>query len=165
MNKKLLITALVIISTFLVFSLSQKSFQIQIKKAFNIILTPLNVEHYLSCDQLPTTKQVQKTIQDHKDTIIDLISIGSGSVMMNGKEENIKEYYKNQNQTYQFDGSYVSVLLNQYSQENNSNAGNSQVCPDKADILIYFVRPEDKKHIQSIIGKDFYGVPYRMIKK
>lgn len=164
MSKKLII-ALVLLSIFFVLGFSQKSFQSLVKKIFNTTITPLNVEHYLSCDQLPTTKQVKEAIQNHKDTILDLVSSGSDSVMINGKEVKIKEYYNKEDQTYHFDGAYISILLNQYTQENNNYTSNGQVCSDKADILIYFVRPEDKKHIQSVIGKNFYGVPYRMIKK
>lgn len=165
MTKKILIAAFLLLGIFLIADIFKKNLLLQVKKGFNVIIAPLNVEHYLSCEQLPTTNQVKDVMRSHNDTILNLISLGSDSVIINGKKEKVKEYYGKKDQVYFFDGAYVSVLLNQYTNENNKNTGNDQICPKKADILIYFVRPEDKKQIQSVIGKDFFGIPYRMIKK
>jgi hypothetical protein len=94
-----------------------------------------NKEHYLTCNELPDKTQVEEIFQKHNETI-----------------QQIKNLYPDR----------IEISVNTYN--SNSSFNNRKLnCPEKADIIILLQTNEQRKKIEEILGKDFFGIPYRII--
>ena len=119
-------------------------------KTFNSVITD-NINHYLSCEQLPTVGEVNKTIQVHKDVVEKVIK-EIGSRYHDGDIKVIWEDGGNGSGRAIDDGSYFS-----------SSWGESPLCQNtgKGDILFSYNSHSDREIIEKTFGADFFGIPYR----
>ena len=112
-----------------------------------------NKNHYLSCDQLPTIEEVNKTVQAHKDVLEKIIK-EVGSRYRDGEIKVIWEFSDNSGTAMEGDknGSYFNVSWGEAP--NCQNTG-------KGDILFLYDSHSDRKIIEKTLGENFFGIPYR----
>ena len=113
-----------------------------------------NRSHYLSCDQLPTIEEVNKTLQAHKDVLEKIIK-EVGSRYRDGEIKVTWEFNDNGGIALEGDknGSYFGV----YWGEPYPNCQNTV----KSDILFDYLSHSDREIIEKTLGTTFFGIPYR----
>lgn len=146
----LVITLLVILFVFFI----EKNTHVIRKMYDNVVLD--NVNHYLSCDQLPTRDETKKVVQDHRDVIERIIKeIGQpyqegGEVRVNWDEENMSATDGDSDRGFSV---YVGW-------------GHAMGCEDsnKAELFISYGGHAQRMIIQRIINSpNFFGIPYRLM--
>lgn len=110
-----------------------------------------NREHYVNCNKLPSISEASKILIDHKKEAIEIVSIGSDTVSINGSNLNVIEANKNPQDVYT--GSNVSFRLSEV------NEGD---CRNKAQLEMTAGGTKDYEKIRQIIGDTFFGIPYRI---
>lgn len=115
-----------------------------------------NVNHYLSCDELPTQQEVDAVIKEHREVVEEIIkSIGD----LRDEKGNVRVYWDEEHRRIT-DGnptSGISVLL---------SWGSARGCggTNRAEILITYNSHSQRVIIEKIISAPtFFGVPYRLM--
>lgn len=129
-----LISILVLVSliSFLIFNPQSKASR-KLKITYSNLALD-NKENYLSCDELPSIKEVEEVFAKNKDLISHIESIYS-------------------------DFTRVSIEKDEAIEIGND----VWKCPGKADLLIVCNGREDKTEIINKLGEDFKGIPYRVV--
>jgi vancomycin permeability regulator SanA len=120
----------------------------------NIVLD--NVEHHLSCDQLPTREETNKIVQVHRDSIEKIIRESAGPYH---KNEDVPIFWDEENMSvYDEDpqkGFYISASWGAAKNCENMN---------RAELLIAYPGHTERLIIQNIINSStFFGIPYRLM--
>jgi cellulose synthase/poly-beta-1,6-N-acetylglucosamine synthase-like glycosyltransferase len=138
MRKILIITLvsifLIILVIFLLLNIpSKNSLSRPVKRAYSSVVLA-NKENYLNCSEMPEIELVEKVYNDNRDLIIGIKNINN----------NISSPVIEKDKALPF-------------------GHDKWNCPGKANILITVDSDEAKKRIIETLGKDFKGVPYRVV--
>jgi hypothetical protein len=153
MNKKkiFIIVILVLVALLMIGIISERKTHF-VSKFLDSTISD-NINHYLSCDQLPTIEEVNKAVQTHRDTVEKIIKeIGSryreGDIKVTWDvKDNGGTALERDN-----DGSYFGVYW-----------GEAKGCENtgKGDILFDYLSHSDREIIEKTLGTNFFGTPYR----
>lgn len=148
-KKKIFITVLLVLAGLsIIMVISERKTHFVSKFLDNVIAD--NKNHYLSCDQLPRTDQVDKTVREHKDTVEQIVK----EVGKRYRDTEITPVWKDNTVT---DGEsfYISFSWGEpYPECQNTGKG---------DIEIMYPGHQDRVIIEKIINGDkFFGIPYRL---
>lgn len=107
-----------------------------------------NYNHYLSCERLPSIKEVEEVVNTHKEEINKMVREASSN-------------FHNTPVTPKWSGhSVIDPNLSYVS----FNWGEVQTCQGKADILITYPNHNTRKIIEMYLKNNtFYGIPIRML--
>lgn len=153
MTKKKLFIAIILVlvalSAVVVISERKTHF---VTKFFDSVIAD-NINHYLSCDQLPTVEEVTKAVQAHKD-VMEKIVKEIGSRYRDGDIKVTWEIKDSSGMALEGDkdGSYFGVYWGEAPSCQNTGKG---------DILFDYLSHSDREIIEKILGTNFFGIPYR----
>lgn len=120
----------------------------------NIVLD--NVEHHLSCEQLPTREETNKIVQAHRDSIEKIIRESAGPYH---KNEEVPIFWDEENMSVYDEDSQKGFYI-------SASWGAAKNCEnmDKAELLITYPGHPERVIIQNIINSStFFGIPYRLM--
>ena len=152
-SKTILLFASTVLVIVVVFFIEKNTHLIR-KMYDNTVLD--NVNHYLSCDQLPTRDEAKKVVQDHRD-IIEKIIKETGQPYQEGEEVRVNWDEENMSATDGDPDRGYSVYISWGYAMNCENT-------DKAELSITYGGHRQRMIIQQIIdGPTFFGIPYRLM--
>lgn len=134
----------------------------EIKSSVNSLFSLNSFEHGLTCNELPSAKEVRNVFETNLNMAIKVAEINGDEVKIDGLNVKVKNtsVYSN---GLGYIGPYVSISVYEYANNSDNLSLNKKECEDKADIKITITGKDDFDKVKQLLGSNFFGVPYRII--
>ncbi len=134
----------------------------EIKSSVNSLFSLNSFEHGLTCNELPSAKEVRNVFETNLNMAIKVAEINGDEVKIDGLNVKVKNtsVYSN---GLGYIGHYVSISVYEYANNSDNLSLNKKECEDKADIKITITGKDDFDKVKQLLGSNFFGVPYRII--